>query len=528
MSSVVDPHPDQPAAEELVAYLDGELSPDECRCIEERLAADPNYRQQLRDLDQAWEALDALPNRKADDDFARTTMELVTIAASEDASTVTADAVRAKHRRTAWFAAAAIAGALLGFVAASLLLPNYNRALLNDLPVIHQVDVLRQVEDIEFVRRLADDVDLDRLNTDESALENEKKQLTLIGSESLDVRREWVEALPAEEKVLLAAQTERFRKLDDDEKERLRKLERDIDAGGDKLQDAFLAYSQWISKLTAAEQEEIRTDLRNQPVAEQIEIVEQRMRRQRHQTSRQLSAEDARRLREELQQIAEERKAEIAKELRERRESGRVGRFEGPRSVLAILARENDIRVWQRLVGVLSPEAQEHLNTLSGPRKPGQLWRWIGEALQLEVSADELERFFAEKLDNDDRERLLNLPPSDMQSQLRLMYYATELGIRDPAQWRNSFREWGRDPRERRDGAGFRPDDRGRPGGPPGGPPPRFDERRRGPDGPPGPRDGDFRDDRRRDRRGPGGPFPGGPPPDGPPPREPVEPIDEI
>ena len=91
MSSVTDPHPEQPA-EELVAYLDGELPPEECRHIEARLAADADYRQQLRDLDQAWEALDALPTRKANDDFARTTMELVTVAAQADASAVTATA----------------------------------------------------------------------------------------------------------------------------------------------------------------------------------------------------------------------------------------------------------------------------------------------------------------------------------------------------------------------------------------------------------------------------------------------------
>jgi anti-sigma factor RsiW len=69
MSSVANPQPELPNAEELVAYLDGELPPDDCRRVERRLAEDDDYRQRLRDLDQAWEALDALPATRADDDL---------------------------------------------------------------------------------------------------------------------------------------------------------------------------------------------------------------------------------------------------------------------------------------------------------------------------------------------------------------------------------------------------------------------------------------------------------------------------
>ena len=58
MSSVTDPQPERPTHEELVAYLDGELAPEDCRRVEDRLATDDEYRQQLRDLDQAWEAIE--------------------------------------------------------------------------------------------------------------------------------------------------------------------------------------------------------------------------------------------------------------------------------------------------------------------------------------------------------------------------------------------------------------------------------------------------------------------------------------
>src|SRR4051812_15898914 len=101
MSSVTDPHSEQPSdREELVAYLDGELEPEECRAIEERLANDDEYRQQLRDLDQAWEALDELPSTKTDESFARTTIELACVAAEEHLSHRTKSSAEVSRRNT--------------------------------------------------------------------------------------------------------------------------------------------------------------------------------------------------------------------------------------------------------------------------------------------------------------------------------------------------------------------------------------------------------------------------------------------
>src|SRR5438309_427663 len=116
--SVADPQPDLPPAEELVAYLDGELPPEGCRCVEERLASDPEYRRQLHDLDQAWEVLNALPITRADDDFARTTMQLVTVAAEDELSEHQAEAATATRRHVWGWALAGIAAAGVGFLVA--------------------------------------------------------------------------------------------------------------------------------------------------------------------------------------------------------------------------------------------------------------------------------------------------------------------------------------------------------------------------------------------------------------------------
>ena len=143
--------------EELVAYLDGELSPDECRRVEERLAGDADYRQQLRDLDQAWEALDALPAASAGDDFARTTIEMVTVAAQDEQSTAHGTSRRDKPAPPAltWpsLRGAAVRRSVSSPRAGCC--PIRTLACIADLPVIRQMDLLAQIEDVDFLRQLS-------------------------------------------------------------------------------------------------------------------------------------------------------------------------------------------------------------------------------------------------------------------------------------------------------------------------------------------------------------------------------------
>ena len=100
------PQSETPDTDELVAYLDGELSADECRRVERRLASDAEYRRRLTELEQAWTALEALPSTVVDEDFARTTIEMVAVAARARSAGRVGDAVDLGRRRTYWLAAA--------------------------------------------------------------------------------------------------------------------------------------------------------------------------------------------------------------------------------------------------------------------------------------------------------------------------------------------------------------------------------------------------------------------------------------
>ena len=140
--------------EELVAYLDGELEPQASRDVERRLATDPEYRQLLQLLSQAWDALDQLPHVQPPENFAGSTVAMVAQGAREEV----AELKSSTSRRRLWGILAGISGMavalLLGSVITAAILPEPDAALIEDLPVIENVDVYLYADDIEFLHRL--------------------------------------------------------------------------------------------------------------------------------------------------------------------------------------------------------------------------------------------------------------------------------------------------------------------------------------------------------------------------------------
>jgi anti-sigma factor RsiW len=158
---------DEPDQVQLVAYLDGELDAAESRRVEQRIAEDERYRLQLKQLEQAWDLLDGLPRAEVDDTFTRTTVEMVALAAEQDARQAK---VRRRQRSWLWWTCAAIVvavAALAGFWLARHRFDRRNRQLVSDLPVIENVDVYRYAESVQWLQMLdesdlfADDEELD-------------------------------------------------------------------------------------------------------------------------------------------------------------------------------------------------------------------------------------------------------------------------------------------------------------------------------------------------------------------------------
>src|SRR4051812_32717883 len=264
MSSIA-PQPDPQAADEIVAYLDGELPPQDCRRVENRLASDENYRQQLHELDRAWEALDVLPTTTAGDDFARTTIELACIAAKDDVSERAAILRAAKRSRMwRWVAASGAAmatGLLLGFA----LLPSSNKRLLSDLPAIHQINVLPYLKNVEILRELSNSVPTEQMIKDDAAFARETKELENANDASIDVRRDWVRSLAPEQKAELADRARAFSELEASpaQQHRMRQMMEDIRNAPDatKLDQTLAAYGQWLSRHSAGQQHQLQEEL---------------------------------------------------------------------------------------------------------------------------------------------------------------------------------------------------------------------------------------------------------------------------
>jgi hypothetical protein len=142
---------------QLVAYLDGELAADEVAVVEKRLAQDKDYREHLRQLQQSWDLLESLPRTSVNEDFTRSTVEMVAVSVGQQVHQRLTQ--ESWSRRLRWGVAGLIAAvfAIGGFGLVYERVTRENRQLMKDLPVIERVDLYREVNSIEFLEKLAAD-----------------------------------------------------------------------------------------------------------------------------------------------------------------------------------------------------------------------------------------------------------------------------------------------------------------------------------------------------------------------------------
>lgn len=145
----------QDQRENLVAYLDGELGETESQEIDRILARSDVARHEVEALSRAWEMLDLLPTPKAGAEFTEKTM--TTLRLKEVPSDFTDQPwflyVRRGAAATVWLLAIGISG-VIGLFATWQWYPNPHRDLLEELPIVKQLDIYSEVKDIEFLRLL--------------------------------------------------------------------------------------------------------------------------------------------------------------------------------------------------------------------------------------------------------------------------------------------------------------------------------------------------------------------------------------
>ena len=248
--------------EEITAYLDGELSGESLRELEQRLASDPIFRQRLAALDRSWMLLDELPKFEVGQQFAATTVEMVAHFA-ENSTQVKNDGWTGQLiQQWAFIAFAVLAACLIGFILATSLaailsatgfLTTRNDDLLEDLPVLVNLDKYQLVDDIEFLRGVSGLPYFSKMAM--SATEKSPQP-----GDRLAARRMRIDRMEAAEKKRLLTSQEMFEGLDFESQAQLRDFHRQLvqDPDSDRLIRGLDDYYSWYKQLDPQEHVKLR------------------------------------------------------------------------------------------------------------------------------------------------------------------------------------------------------------------------------------------------------------------------------
>jgi hypothetical protein len=424
-----------PLDEELVAYLDGELDAESGRRIEALLASDPAVRRRLQSLERTWDLLDELDAAPLGEPFTQTTLEMVAVAARQEVEKSRAEAPRRRRRWLLGVGAGLLAAIAAGFLAVAL--HNPDRQLLQNLPLLENLDEYRQIGSIDFLHRLRDEKFPFATSAKPSA----------SAEESIAARRQRVEGMGLDAKEQLLRGEDRFAASPPAEQQRLRRLYEDLrdDPDSKRLRAIMHAYYEWLRPLPAvtwAELAEGETEERIALVKKHVHEEEQRDGGWRP------DAKDLAALRSWMDDCAARHEADFVKSLptdKDRKQfSDRdkairhqmmVGFLHWQWQILTpgklppLMTTEDLARLREKL----SPEARKQLES----KKPVQQWRmaatWMRQGfrrafeerrLRGPLSQDDDERLeeFFEKLSDAERDRLLAMPGEQMQWELQRLF----------------------------------------------------------------------------------------------------------
>ncbi len=491
-------------SEQIVAYLDGELSAGERRELEERLARDPKFREQLNSYRRAWDLLDELPTTTAGERFVASTVEMVAVNAARTETPSSPRDLILRGRPWNIVLLGLGMSLLLGYVVvaatASLLAGTEtttaaNEQLLVDLPVIDRVETYQHIDDIDFLRRLADsglfDTSAESLMGGSSAIAG--SDLLLAESE----RRTVIESFPDDAKRVLARKRQLFGEKPAERQQQIRELHRAIEAQDDAgiLLATAAAYARWLGEV----EWERRVELMSLPAGDRITAIHDAHNQARPAAPQRLTdmhrqLEDMHTIMRWLGRFASEHEQQVVKnDLRLRRrlektDSERVDRRALSHSLLRYWIRTGkpknpdlDQMSLDKLVRSLSSELQKqvqaagtvseqwsvllaalqsaHSLTLSSEQL--REWRNLSVAKRMEemLQAErrppkryssggnkrELWRYFDQRLTDEERAEMEKLPPKEILRQLRRRMQNDEKFKQEADESRDRFDRPGKD-----------------------------------------------------------------------------------
>lgn len=142
--------------ENLTAYLDGELDEKLASEIEQKLTRSEVARREVEILSRTWDMLGLLPRVNVSEEFSHKTMAIAKQAEDPlllDRSKVWLLQARRIGYLAGWGVAICLA-AFAGFQITNRFIPDESRLLVEELPIIENLDNYREVGDVEFLRQL--------------------------------------------------------------------------------------------------------------------------------------------------------------------------------------------------------------------------------------------------------------------------------------------------------------------------------------------------------------------------------------
>jgi len=161
----------EPDVELLVAYLDGEMDTQGVRQVEDRLSVEPDLREKMASLEQTWNMLGELETVPVDKELVRSTMEVVTLTIEKELSD---DETKVEHRKLydrLVLAAILIMFGVIGYQLAALVGVHVQNQIVDDVPIIQQINDYKEIGSFEFLRALSEKGVFDPPTGEDAALQ---------------------------------------------------------------------------------------------------------------------------------------------------------------------------------------------------------------------------------------------------------------------------------------------------------------------------------------------------------------------
>lgn len=249
-AALSDDTPVDPDDELLVAYIDGELDRKDQTELENRLLDDEKLRSRLQQLQTGWELLDDLPDPAPSLKLVESTLELVVA----DIVKVKPSSARvwSRFRLPISVAAICLAGILASFsIAATMKSRAYRRELL-DLAIVENLDAYKNGSDLTLMRQLIADQDWSKMVAASREIGDiQVEAIANVSAMPVEDREEMIKNLPLETLPQLNSRWDRFTRLDEANRDRIRRTAEAVaqQADSEYLLQTMQAYAIWRENL---------------------------------------------------------------------------------------------------------------------------------------------------------------------------------------------------------------------------------------------------------------------------------------